>query len=308
MIIAYCFIGKLPTYAVDTVHQVRLFYDGPVYFIVSDEESPLVALLRDTYRVTIVPYRTVLHAKFNECITEYRHKFVYLEGLKGRENLFIYGFERFFVLYQLMIQRDLSNVFFIELDNLLYDDPVRWETAFSQKEMSFMFDNYERCASGICFIKTQLVLREFTQHCLRYIRETDITQQFMTEMQALETFWKEQPALVQILPTHWPAEQVPAATYENYEHYATTVFDSAGLGIYLGGVDPFHTNGIIMTGLRSIWSAIDYTPYAFLWQTDEKGRNIPYVVSHRGPIRINNLHIHSKDLTGCLSMPVDDTV
>jgi hypothetical protein len=35
MIIAYCFIGKLPEYAVDTVHQARLFYYGPIYFIIS---------------------------------------------------------------------------------------------------------------------------------------------------------------------------------------------------------------------------------------------------------------------------------
>ena len=201
-----------------------------------------------------------------------------------------------------MIQRNLTNVFFLELDNLLYDDPLKWEAAFCRGDMSFMFDNYERCASGICFIKTQSVLLQFTQHCLQYIKETDITKQFMTEMQALETFWKQYPQHVQILPTHWPSNRVPEPTYENYSFYQNTVFDSAALGIYLGGVDPFHTDGMIMTGLRSIWSAIDYTPYRFEWKTDTMGRNIPYVIGEQGIVQINNLHIHSKDLTACLSI------
>jgi len=301
MIIAYCFIGKLPSYAIDTIYQLRLFYNGPVYFIISDYESLYIDTLRNKYDVTIVRYDDTIHTEFNKCIEEYRTKFPYLEGLKGRENLFIYGFERFFVLYNLMIQQNLSNVFFLELDNLLYDDPLKWEQSFSQKDMAFMFDNYERCASGICFIKTPNVLQQFTQHCIKYIVETDITKQFMTEMQSLETFWKAYPQLVQLLPTHWPSPRAPPETYENYQYYMNTVFDSAALGIYLGGVDPFHTNGIIMTGLRSIWSVIDYTPYQFEWKVDEKGRNIPYVVGEQGPIKINNLHIHSKDLTSCLS-------
>ena len=301
MIIAYCFIGKLPSYAIDTIYQLRLFYNGAVYFIISDYESLYIDTLRNKYDVTIVKYDDTIHTEFNECIKEYRTKFAYLEGLKGRENLFIYGFERFFVLYNLMIQQNLSNVFFLELDNLLYDDPLKWEQSFSQKDMAFMFDNYERCASGICFIKTPNVLQQFTQHCIKYIVETDITKQFMTEMQSLETFWKAYPQLVQLLPTHWPSPRAPPETYENYQYYMNTVFDSAALGIYLGGVDPFHTNGIIMTGLRSIWSVIDYTPYQFEWKVDEKGRNIPYVVGEQGPIKINNLHIHSKDLTSCLS-------
>jgi len=301
MIIAYCFIGKLPSYAVDTVYQARLFYNGPIYFIISDYDSPYISTLQTKYNVTIVKYDSVLHTDFAICIAEYRQKFVYLEGLKGRENLFIYGFERFFVLYNLMIQKDLSNVFFLELDNLIYDDPLKWEASFSQKEIAFMFDNYERCASGICFIKTQHVLLEFTQHCIKYITETDITKQFMTEMQALETFWKAYEHRVQILPTHWTSEKVPHETHMNYYLYNNTVFDSAGLGIYLGGVDPFHTNGLILTGLRSVWSAIDYTPYQFEWKEDEQGRNIPYVTGELGIIRINNLHIHSKNLLPCLS-------
>ena len=263
MIVVYSYIGPLPEYTIDTILQTRLFYKGPIYFILNDHSSPFVPMLYD-HEVIIVPYETVIDTTFNECIQQYYHKFTILNGLKGREKLFIYAFERFFVLHQLMKQQHLTNVFFMELDNLIYDDPHKWEPACWTADMSFMFDNYDRCASGICFIQTQEVLSEFCECCLQYIIQTDIRYQFMTEMQALDAFWKTHPEKVHLLPTHWPSDQVPPGTCQNYDRYGS-LFDSAGLGIYFGGIDPIHTGGLIMTGVRSIWSAIDYTAYQMEW-------------------------------------------
>jgi hypothetical protein len=295
MRVAYCYIGPLPEYAIDTVHQTRLFFSGPIDFIISDLTSPCIPILRK-YDVTIVPYETVRHKGFEDCIAQYESKFSYLEGLKGRERLFVYAFERFFVLYQWVIQQNLEDILFLELDNLIYNDPHEWEESFCAKEMAFMFDNYDRCASGICFIQNADVLLQFTKCCIRYISETDTSKKFMTEMQALDEFWKMEPHRVQILPTHWPSSSVPDATHENYHRYKKSIFDSAAMGIYFGGVDPFHTDGLIITGLISIWSAINYTHYQFEWRTDEKGRLIPYVYNDSYWVRINNLHIHSKIL------------
>ena len=203
-----------------------------------------------------------------------------------------------------MDKYNLTNVFFVELDNLLYDDPRKWEESFNKKDLAFMFDNYERCASGICFIKTPNVLQQFTQHCIKYIVETDITKQFMTEMQSLETFWKAYPQLVQLLPTHWEAHYVPKETFRHYDKYNNTIFDAAGLGIYFGGIDTLHTGGLIMTGKRGPWSALDHSAYTYEWKEDEEGRFIPYLIHPERLIRINNLHIHSKHLRPHLSKDV----
>jgi hypothetical protein len=305
MIIAYSYIGPLPDYTLDTIHQTRLFFKGPIYFIISEMASPFVSILQNKYNVTVIPYDTVIDHDFNACIIQYFSKFTILEGLKGREKLFIYAFERFFVLHKLMSQKQLSNVFFMELDNLIYDDPQKWEERFCDYEMSIMFDHYDRCSSGVCYIKTLDILSRFCKRSIRYIVETDITKQFMTEMQSLDAFWKDNPLEVQIIPTHWPSLHAPPPTYERYHSFQQSVFDSAGLGIYFGGVDPIHTNGIIMTGLKSIWSAIDYTPYRFEWKKDEEGRLIPYIIHENGLIRINNLHIHSKHLRPHLSKEIE---
>lgn len=300
MIIVYCFIGPLPSYAVDTVRQTRLFYQGSIYFIISDLESPHLGALQ-SYGVECISYNDLKDDTFHECIKEHSSKFSTIEGLKGRENLFVYAFERFFVLYHAMKKREWIDVLFMELDNLIYDDPLKWEESFSSKPIAFMYDNVKRCASGICFIQTPDILFEFTQCCLEYIRETDITKAFMTEMQALYSFWTKNPEKVQLIPIHWPSENVPPETYENYHRYKKTIFDAAAIGVYIGGVDPYHTNGLIKTGLHCIWSIINYTNYQYEWKEDQEGRSIPYILNKDKWIRINNLHIHSKNLKPYLS-------
>jgi len=301
MRIVYSYVGPLPDYTMDTIRQTRFFFKGPIYFILNDLTSPLVSIMKEEHQVIIVPYEQVVDKEFNECIDAYFHKFTILD-VKHREKLFIYAFERFFLLYQLMKQENLTNIFFIELDNLIYDNPLNWENGFCASEMAFMFDNYDRCASGICFIKHHDILSKFRTCCIEYIVHTDITRHFMTEMQALDQFWKQHPHEVQILPTHWPSSMAPPETYQWFQRYGSSIFDSAGLGIYFGGIDPMHTNGLIMTGLRAPWSAIDYTPYHFEWKKDEEGRLIPYVRQEDQWIRINNLHIHSKQLRPHLSI------
>jgi len=298
MILTYCFIGSLPDYAIDTIYQARLFYKGVIYFIVSDIHSPHVAELKYKYDVTIIDYNTMIDIEFNNCVNQYFDKFVIVPALKGREKLFIYAFERFFLLYHLMDQYQLSNVFFLELDNLIYDDPMVWETSFASNEMSYMYDNHGRGASGICFIQNKDILLQFTEYCKHFIATNTV---FLDEMSALHEFWVANKDRVQLLPTHWPAADVPKETYMNYDNYQNTIFDAAALGIYLGGLDPYHTNGIIVTGQKSKWSAINCTQYKYKWIIDDKNRKIPYVLHGDTWIKINNLHIHSKNLKSCLS-------
>jgi len=299
MILTYCFIGPLPDYAIDTIYQARLFYKGIIYFIVSDIHSPYVGELKYKYDVTIIDYHEVIDIKFNNCVNQHFNKFAIVNGFKGREKLFIYSFERFFLLYHLMDQYQLSNVFFLELDNLIYDDPTVWETSFALNEMSYMYENHTSCGSGICFIQNKEILSKFMELCMHYIA-TDTG--FLSEMAVLYQFWEANKDRVQLLPTHWPAHDVPKETYMNYDNYQNTIFDAAALGIYLGGYDPYHTNGIIVTGQKSKWSAINCTKYQYKWTIDDKNRKIPYVLHGDTWIKINNLHIHSKDLKSCLSI------
>jgi hypothetical protein len=301
MHVAYAFIGQLPSYSIDTVHQLRLFYNGPVYFIINDLVNPMVDILRNTYNVSIVPYDNVKDDAFNALVQRVYHKFCIVNSLKGREKIFIYAFERFYLLCMLMKKLGLKNVFFAELDNLMYDDPHKWFGGFIQNEMSYMFDNHDRGASGVCFIRSVDILQKFIDHCSEFI---EFSTGFIDEMTALYRFWEKNKTSVGMLPVHWvtKTETIPPAAFENYDKYTGSIFDAASLGIFIGGMDPHHTGGVIKKGLKGKWSHIDYTGYKYKWEMDSEGRNIPYIQRPDGAwLRINNLHIHSKDLKPCMS-------
>jgi len=301
MHIVYSFIGSFPTYLLDSVEQTRRFYDGPIWFITDDLQHTGIQRLSQEFGVSIVPYEEVISYDFNEIARTYDQKFIKCPDLKGREKLFMRAYERFFLLYRLMIQKKLTHVLFMEADNLLYDDPRTWEERFAKQGLAYMYDNESRCGAGIAFVRDTDALLQLNLHCVKDIVNPDPRQGLVHEMRSLHDFWKACPVMVQMLPTAPYQPFYPPAVYENSQVYAGTLFDVAGMGIYVGGLDPIHTGGVIQKGKRAPWSAVDYCPYQFEWRIDEKGRRIPYLFSATGEwLRINNLHIHSKALRDCM--------
>jgi len=206
-----------------------------------------------------------------------------------------------------MNKKDLIDVLFIELDNLLYDDPRKWLPNFSTHDLGFMYHNYTVCSSGIMYVKNKNSLRGFLDYTFNYLRTSN---DFLSEMSALYGYYKlheNDSQHIQILPTYWPNvdSDLPPLTHLNYEKYENTVFDAQSLGIYLLGMDPYHTNGEIVLGLvRKEWHFLDSSKLTFEWKVDDAGRKKPYVWNGSSWILINNLHVHSKQLANGLSLPL----
>jgi hypothetical protein len=301
--VVYAFIGKLPSYSVDTVHQMRLFYNGPIYFIISDYDSVYIKTLEE-YNVSVIRYDNVINSQFKSTINNCYNKFLYIPEMKDRENLFLYSFERFFVVYELMKQFNIDNVFFLELDNLIYDDPCQWLENFSKKDMAFMFDNYDRFSAGVCYIKNSKALFNFCEFSLKFIESSN---EFLNEMTCIYKYYESNKNNLQLLPIHWEDSKYPELTYYKLNDY-NSIFDSAGIGVYLGGVDPYHVNTTkFYTHIekqKNLWSLIDYTIYDYKWELDSCERNIPYISNGTRWYKLNNLHVHSKNLGPLLSKPI----
>jgi len=309
MNLVYAYIGPLPSYSIDTVHQSRLFFDGPLYFIISDLSSAYVPVLKDTYRVTIVPYESVKDEGFHEIVEENSDKFMMIPSLGTRSKLMVYSFERFFILNRLMKQKGLTDVFFMELDNLIYNDPRQWLPEFQKAEMAYMFDDGGRASAGIAYIKNTSILEDFLNYCVTFIQEdpANVIKNGLQEMVVLYYFWQENAHRVQWLPILWPSDAEGDGT--DFLHASHTfplynsLFDAASLGICVGGLDPYHTGGPLVKGIKGPWSMFDYSGYRLEWRPDSQERQIPYLWSetYRDWIRVNNLHIHSKELTPYVS-------
>jgi hypothetical protein len=298
MKVVYSFYGKLPIYSIATVKQMRIFFTGEIYFIINDMQSPYVSELTNM-NVSIIDFKDVEDVELTKIIKETYDKFCYAHKLVGREELFIRSFERFFLLKNLMLKNNLTDIFFVELDNLIYEDPTKWLTSFQEKEMAYMFDNYDMCSSGIAYIKNVDILNKFTNYCKDIIINSN---DFLSEMKTLYKFLLENKDKVQILPTHWIDTSKIEYTYENFSKYNNSVFDALPVGIYLTGIDPVHSQGILTLRIKSEWSSIDFTKYNYEWRLDEQGRKIPYMGINGNWVKINNLHVHSKDLEPYLSI------
>lgn len=297
MFIALSFVGKLPPYVVDCVYQIRLFFKGDIYIIINDLDSIYIQEL-NKYNIIIVEYLTVEDISFTNVKQAFYSKFHIIHELVGREELFIRSIERFFLLYNLMSQRNLTDCLFLELDNLIYDDPEKWLTSFKKVDLSYMYDNDDRCSSGIMFVKNHNSLQNLLSYLLTFIINH---QDLINEMTALYRYMKLDNNKVQILPTYWKKDGIPEIASATFGDYGDSIFDSLSIGVFLLGLDPFHTKGKLEIGKRSWWGAIDYTQDKYEWKIDSEGRKIPYIFNGDKWLRINNLHVHSKDLKSGLS-------
>ena len=297
MFVALSFIGTLPNYIVESVHQIRCFFNGDVYLIVDDIHSPYLNDLTK-YNINIIPYVMVINSQFIDVVNKNIHKFCIIENLKGREQLFIRSFERFFLLQNLMLSKNIEDCLFLELDNLIYDDPHNWITEFSKHELCYMYDHDDRCSSGLMYVKKASSLNEFLGFILHFIITS---KDFLTEMTTLYRYYDYNKSSIQLLPTYWNKDSIPSMAKMNYGLYGQSIFDALAIGCCLLGLDPYHTDGKIETGRRAEWCAIDYTKDIFEWKMDDQGRRIPYMYDGTNWLRVNNLHVHSKDLKSGLS-------
>ena len=92
--------------------------------------------------------------------------------------------------------------------------------------------------------------------------------------------------------------ETPEIYSHNLEQFQS-LFDGAAFGQYLGGQDP--RNGSSDPGYIAPDCVFNASNFDGEWRDDEQGRRIPYAEFHGECYRINNLHIHSKNLKPFLS-------
>ena len=299
MFICLSFIGKLPEYIIDCVHQIKLYSKLNIYLITDDLQSEYVQILKEKYKVDIIDYAYVYCQDFMRVYNNNQNRFPVVPGLKERKDLYMRSYERFYILHSLMKKMELTDCFFMEIDNLIYDDPLNWLDSFKEKGIAIMYDSEKRFSSGVMYVKDCLCLRHLLTFMTSYVQQNTTSVQ---EMLALGEYHQIFPELIQVLPTYWNTEddKLDKVASNNFNKYGN-IFDAAAIGIYLLGFDSHHTNGVIVKNIVSQWSQLKCNNYKFKWEEDEYGLKKPYIWTGEKWILINNLHVHSKDLKNGLS-------
>ena len=295
--IIFVHLGKrLPDYLPVAVAQARLFHpDNPIVLLANEE-----ALVNAPEGIECVACETLprdpAHMQFQQR-SQIDRSF--------REGFWTYTTERFFYLYEFMKQRKLDECFHLENDVMLYTDLKTLLPTFRERyqgKIAATFDNENRCIAGFPYISTLTPLQEFIRSIAAraYLR-------YANDMEFLAKFRQQSGQYIDTLPIIMPAyaEDHPLeSTYhhkannpETFFHHANlfaSLFDAAAIGQYLGGIDP--NNGPSQPGFINESCVFQPNRLQFEWLQDEAGRWIPFANYRDQQWRINNLHIHSKQL------------
>jgi hypothetical protein len=82
MFVALSFIGKLPSYIIESIHQIRIYFDKDIYLIINDIESPFIESLNKYIEKT--PHDLIFATMQNSYnVYGLRKPFFYQEAILG---------------------------------------------------------------------------------------------------------------------------------------------------------------------------------------------------------------------------------
>ncbi len=293
----------IPIHLTTAVAQIRLFNPTtPLYLIAS--QSAITAYHDTIHRYTITPVaaESLLPCKEHRSFTQHSKL-----NKTFRNGFWNHATERFFYLYECMAHYNLEQVFHLENDVMLYEELSRLlpHCMMSCPNIGAVFDTDTRCIPSFMYISRAQSLLPLISH----IAMLQANGYAYNDMESIADYRKQYGATaITALPIIMPeyAEQYPLQSQtglvsrnpkDYYAHASIfdSLFDGAALGQYLGGIDP--RNGISTPGFINESCLFNPSHITIRWIKDEQDRTIPYASCNREKVwRINNLHIHSKQL------------
>lgn len=302
--IIFVHLGRaLPSHVKYALHQARLFNDETDIYLATNsftkqdsEDQSIIA----TDKIKVVYCENLPQSE--------SHK-IFLKNStldSSKEGFWRKASERFFVLEELITNYDLRHVFHLESDNMLYVCLDEFISIFkTYKTMAAVFDNDIRCIPSFVYINDKNAIKKLTTFIAQRAN------QGLNDMQIIALFKNvEGRHNIEHLPIICPeycqyyelkntlGDRVKDRTryYHDFQNFLS-VFDAAAIGQYLGGTDKI-AHGANAPGPGFINESCVFNPAycSFEWIKDERDRKIPYLIFKGKKYRINNLHIHSKQL------------
>ncbi|MFH1831567.1 MAG: hypothetical protein ABH827_02075 [bacterium] len=314
--LVYVHIGPdLPAYVEDVTFQARLFNETEdIYLVVSqaaldkEDKKRMLAHMRDDLYVKIVPVESLTRSQEHEAFT----KKTTLNS-RCRAGFWKFTSERFLVLDDFICQYNLQDVVHCENDVLLYSNLQELLPGLRENytEVAALFEHDDRCISSFVYVRDSNAMKKIAQYFAAHAQEGK------NDMKMLAGFRAENSESVGLLPIisqlyieREGLRNSRGDTASNSGVYSKnidlfkSVFDAAALGQYLGGQDP--RNGPCNPGFASGKCLFNAGLLTYRWKKDASGRSVPFMAYGGQEYRINNLHIHSKNLKKFLSMPTSN--
>jgi hypothetical protein len=294
---------SVPLYIKDCVHQIRIWNsqkEADIYIILDQEEGPFWNDLVATYAVNIVYARNLTptdeHLYFRK---------VAVCDMNFRSGYWSHVKERFFYIEELMKERGLVDVISMEYDVMLYtplSELIPKLKEYVGDRLSMVMDNDARGHPGFMYLSNYLVIRDFNTLICSLVRKS------IGDMELLALYSKRYPESVAFLPaippTDTPRKSITGLTSESKDlsylwkgfNVLGTLFDSAVVGQWVGGIDPRNTNGRATINYENLEALYSVKEFGLNW---ERSGGLWRPVFAGAPLA--TIHMHSKALYCFLS-------
>lgn len=227
--------------------------------------------------------------------------------------------ERFFYIESVMKHFNLKNTFHIETDNLIFFNIEEELFKFEQHyNAAATFDAKTRCVPGFMFFKNAELLCKYNKFVWEKTKEdVEIKKHnlghMFNDMESWGCFRQNYPEIIKNLPRM--PKSYPLNDKEDYIQHIDlfeAIFDANEIGQYLGGLSPRNSYGKLGFINETCVHKID-NKFSFTYERDSEKRKILYLYyncrncnwdnePNKEKYRINNLHVHSKNLINFMSI------
>ena len=275
-IILVC-LKNFQSYILDNINNLLAFDNNDIHVITEVEFFNYF----ENLPITLIDCSKLDHFNYNlnyQLDRNFRNGFWYLCSL------------RFFYLYSYMKNNTLSDVIHLENDVLTYVNFNDFN--FRNNKVYVTFDCETRVIPGIIYIPNYEAFKPIIENYNFNLNDME-----NLALESNENYIEQFPI--------FPIVDTIINKYNKNFNEFNSIFDTAAIGQYLGGVDSRNISGDTR-GFVNETCVIKYDLYKFVW-IKTNSLYIPHIIINDNFIRINNLHIHSKDLHNFLAInPIED--
>lgn len=292
--------GNIPSYSNIAFRQAKIFNEeASIYFLANRNALDKMKNIPEFVQQVSLESLT---------ISPWHEQFIKKSLLdrKFRGGFWLYTTERFFYLEEFARQYDLRNIFHLENDVMLYCNLEEMLPVFEEcyPTIGATFDCDTRVIFGFGYFNNSKPLTTLAKFLSKDLSRNN-------EMLVISKFRGFDRKAIDFLPIIFPRfiednilinklgnkPANPKNYCKNFEKF-NSVFDAAALGQYIGGGDPRNIKDKKQRGPGFIneTAVFNSSHMEYKWICDDMGRKSPYISYKDELIRINNLHIHSKEL------------
>ncbi len=285
--------GILPEYLEYTFKQIRMFNPTLNVHFITDEKY-----LQDP---VFARHNIIVVNKDNY----YSNKIKAIEELYARPSFDFWTITMTRLIYieNYIMVNHLVNVYHFENDILLYYDLETLHSIFidTYKHGAITTGGPDKSMTGFMYIKNYIVLARLTyffeivleKHGVKGVKNL-FKLDMVNEMTLIKAYQTKISDSIENLPS------IPfGENSKNFDKF-NSIFDPASWGQYVGGT----TDKIPGAKPKDHYIGqllIENPDYTVIWKLDNENRKIPYFKYGENEVKINNLHIHSKELHKYLS-------